>query len=93
MLRRLSGRDRRRAIVWLGPTNFEASNQEITFSARFGGVPRTVRVPVEAVMAVFARENGQGMAFEPEDPPPQPSPTDPSDDDKPSKGSHLKVVK
>ncbi|HAV67979.1 MAG TPA: ClpXP protease specificity-enhancing factor, partial [Alcanivorax sp.] len=51
------------------------------------------RVPVEAVMAVFARENGQGMAFEPEDPPPQPSPTDPSDDDKPSKGSHLKVVK
>ncbi|HAI35706.1 MAG TPA: ClpXP protease specificity-enhancing factor, partial [Alcanivorax sp.] len=29
----------------------------------------------------------------PEDPPPQPSPTDPSDDDKPSKGSHLKVVK
>ena len=74
-------------------TNFEASNQEITFSARFGGVPRTVRVPVEAVMAVFARENGQGMAFEPEDPPPQPSPTDPSDDDKPSKGSHLKVVK
>ena len=36
-------------------TNFEASNQEITFSARFGGVPRTVRVPVEAVMAVFAR--------------------------------------
>lgn len=75
-------------------TNFEAGNQEITFSARFGGVPRTVRVPVEAVMAVFARENGQGMAFEPEDPPPQPSPTDPGDDDKPaSKGSHLKVVK
>ncbi len=59
----------------------------------FGGVPRTVRVPVEAVMAVFARENGQGMAFEPEEPPPQPTPTDPSDDDKPSKGSHLKVVK
>jgi len=74
-------------------TSFDAGNQEITFSARFGGVPRTVRVPVEAVMAVFARENGQGMAFEPE-PPPEPSPTDPGEDDKPaSRGSHLKVVK
>ncbi len=73
-------------------TNFEAGNREITFSARFGGVPRTVRVPVEAVMAVFARENGQGMAFEPE-PPPEPSPTDPGDDKPASKGSHLKVVK
>ncbi|UWN48975.1 Stringent starvation protein B [Alcanivorax sp. ALC70] len=75
-------------------TAFEAGNEAITFSARFGGVPRTVYVPVEAVMAVFARENGQGMAFEPTEPPPEPpAPPEPDNDDKPSRGSHLKVVK
>jgi stringent starvation protein B len=39
-------------------------NEEITFQARFSGVAFPVVVPVDAVAAVFARENGQGMAFE-----------------------------
>ena len=39
-------------------------NEEISFQARFGGKPFPVLVPVERVMAIYARENGQGMAFE-----------------------------
>lgn len=35
----------------------------IEFKARFGGVPRDIMVPVNRVMAVYARESGQGMAF------------------------------
>jgi stringent starvation protein B len=40
-------------------------NEEITFQARFNGVPFPVAVPVESVAAIYAKENGQGMAFEP----------------------------
>lgn len=39
-------------------------NEEITFQARFGGRPYPVAVPIERVLAIYARENGQGMAFE-----------------------------
>jgi stringent starvation protein B len=39
-------------------------NEAISFHARFGGVARDVHVPVGRVVAVYARENGQGMAFE-----------------------------
>ncbi|BAU58526.1 ClpXP protease specificity-enhancing factor [Halorhodospira halochloris] len=42
-------------------------NDVIRFSARFGGVARGVTIPVGAVMAVYARENGQGMMFGAED--------------------------
>jgi stringent starvation protein B len=38
-------------------------NDFIEFKARFGGVPREVVIPVDHVIAVYARENGQGMAF------------------------------
>lgn len=38
-------------------------NHEVCFSARFGGVSQMVRVPMAAVLAVYARENGQGMAL------------------------------
>jgi stringent starvation protein B len=34
------------------------------FKARFGGVSREIEIPVENVSAIYARENGQGMAFE-----------------------------
>jgi stringent starvation protein B len=39
-------------------------NDEITFQARFGGRPYPVVVPIDRVQAIYARENGQGMAFE-----------------------------
>ncbi|MCX8018780.1 MAG: ClpXP protease specificity-enhancing factor [Rhodocyclaceae bacterium] len=40
-------------------------NEEITFQTRFRGNIFPVVVPVGAVVAIYARENGQGMAFEP----------------------------
>lgn len=44
-------------------------NEYITCSARFGGVAQSVSVPVGRVSALYARENGNGMAFEIEDTP------------------------
>jgi stringent starvation protein B len=38
-------------------------NEAIEFKARFGGVSRDIVVPVDHVVAIYARENGQGMAF------------------------------
>lgn len=40
----------------------------VSFNARFGGKPTDVHVPLAAVLGIYARENGQGMVFEPEDP-------------------------
>jgi stringent starvation protein B len=39
-------------------------NEEITFQARFGGKAFPVAVPIERVAAIYASENGEGMAFE-----------------------------
>lgn len=39
-------------------------NDAITFNARFAGVSRQIYVPVQNVLAIYASENGQGMAFE-----------------------------
>ncbi len=44
-------------------------NDYITLSARFGGVAQPVSVPVGRVAAIYARENGNGMAFELEETP------------------------
>ncbi|WP_180044105.1 MULTISPECIES: ClpXP protease specificity-enhancing factor [unclassified Acinetobacter] len=41
------------------------SNNAITFSARFGGVSRDIYVPLNAVLGLYARENGQGLFFDP----------------------------
>ena len=38
-------------------------NEFIEFKARFGGQARDISVPISRVMAIYARENGQGMAF------------------------------
>lgn len=46
--------------------NLELGNEFVSFNARFGGVPRQVFVPLAAVMALYARENGAGTMFEPE---------------------------
>jgi stringent starvation protein B len=70
----------------------ELGNDMISFTARFGGQPFQVVVPPGAVLALYARENGEGMLFGEEETPPEPPP----DDDPPKtgdKGSHLKVVK
>lgn len=63
----------------------ELANDTISFQARFNGVAMLVLVPLEAVLAVYAMENGQGMMF-----PPEPDsgegadvPSDAGDDDGP----------
>jgi stringent starvation protein B len=38
-------------------------NETIEFKARFGGSSREIIVPIDHVIAIYARENGQGMAF------------------------------
>ena len=38
-------------------------NDLIAFSARFAGKPREIMIPIDRVIAIYARENGQGMAF------------------------------
>lgn len=59
-------------------TGLQLGNDYIAFKARFAGVAREIMVPVDQVIAIYARENGQGMAFPkisrpaPEPPPQQP---------------------
>ncbi|MDC5141489.1 ClpXP protease specificity-enhancing factor [Acinetobacter baumannii] len=43
------------------------SNDAITFSARFGSVSKDIYVPIQAVLGIYARENGQGLFFDPEE--------------------------
>lgn len=47
--------------------NLEISNDAIMFNARFSGRPHSVIVPIYAVQAIYARENGAGTMFEPEE--------------------------
>jgi stringent starvation protein B len=46
-------------------SGLQLGNDFIEFKARFGGQPRDILVPVGRVIAIYARENGQGMAFPP----------------------------
>ena len=44
------------------------ADDAVSFKARFAGRSLAVRAPVRAVLAIYARENGKGMAFPPESP-------------------------
>ncbi len=46
--------------------NLQMGNDEVTFNARFGGQPHALRIPMYAVAAIYARENGAGTVFQPE---------------------------
>ena len=46
-------------------SSLQLGNDFIEFKARFGGKPREILVPIGRVTAIYARENGQGMAFPP----------------------------
>jgi stringent starvation protein B len=83
--------------------SFRIGAEAVEFNARFGGISHQIRVPVEYVLGIYARETGQGMVFTEEastvpaaaadsnddDKPPDPSSTPP---DRPRRPS-LKVVK
>lgn len=81
-------------VLNIGPNAVEGlrvSNEEVTFLARFSGVSQLVSLPINAVLAIYAKENGRGMMFNEEgDDPDGPEPAGP--DDKPSRPS-LKIVK
>ena len=73
----------------------QIENDYISFQARFGGVPRKILVPITHVLAIYARENGQGMSFPfdsssiEEQIPEKPEPSE----TKSAKQSFLKLVK
>lgn len=46
---------------------FQMDNDAIFFSARFGGVPQEIYVPMSAVLGIYSRENGQGLFFDPKE--------------------------
>ncbi|HEU0224672.1 MAG TPA: ClpXP protease specificity-enhancing factor [Steroidobacteraceae bacterium] len=65
-------------VSWQATQDLKLGNDWIEFSARFGGVPQQVRLPLAAVLGIYARETGQGMLFQDdgEAPPPAPDPDD-----------------
>lgn len=84
-------------VLNLSPTairELDMDNERICFNGRFGGVAQQVWIPVGAVMAIYARENGQGMVFEIDTETPPPEDAGPGDEPpKPSGRPSLKVVK
>jgi stringent starvation protein B len=89
-------------LSWSATGQLSMGSDEISFNGRFGGASMTVRIPIDAVLAVYARETGQGMIFAEDEsgPAPQPpAPTQPSTDgspeppQRPAGRAKLKVVK
>ncbi len=73
--------------------DLELGNDYISFGARFSGTPMDILIPVNAVLGIYARENGRGMLF-PEDEDGDVSPEPPEDPTPPAGGRpSLKVVK
>lgn len=72
--------------------HLQLDNDAICFRARFSGKPYPITIPMEAVIAIYARENGQGMMFAVEESSGE-SGDDSDDSDDPPPRSHLKVVK
>jgi len=57
-------------VLNVGPAaahGLELGDEAISFEARFGGRPMSVLAPISAVLAIYARENGQGMLFTDDD--------------------------
>lgn len=66
--------------------NLEMTNQHLSFTARFNGVAEDIYCPMLSLLAIYARENGEGMMFPPEE-------SEPADSEKVSKGPTLTVIK
>lgn len=86
-------------VSWSATAQLQLGNEELSFSGRFGGASMLVRIPIAAVLAIYARETGQGMIFadEAEPPPPDGTPQEPAPQDAAPKATagraKLKVVK
>ncbi len=80
-------------LSWQAVHGLEMGNEHIFFDARFSGVSYPVSIPVAAVMAIYARENGAGTMFEVEPVETNTSPTETrTDENKPDKPG-LRLVK
>lgn len=71
--------------------NLTLGNEWIEFGARFAGVVHFIRVPIAAVLGIYARETGEGMVFSDQDLGPEPPPPGAEEDG--NRRSHLKLVK
>jgi stringent starvation protein B len=77
-------------IAMRAVSDLDLGNDRIRFMARFAGVSQQVVVPIGAVLAIYAQENGQGMMFPAEPSAPETPPTAPE----PARtGPRLRVVK
>lgn len=56
-------------------------NEFLTFKGRFSGQVHDIMVPMDHVVAIYARETGEGMSFEPPEPPSEPPPSPEGDSD------------
>lgn len=73
--------------------HLQMGNEWVEFDARFAGVPHRIRVPQRAVLGIYSKEAGQGMAFNENDmPPPEPPATTPSPTNE-ERRARFKVVK
>lgn len=73
--------------------DLELKNESITFQARFGGVAHTIFVPISAVMAIYAKENGRGMVFSEDEEEEDDLPPNDKTSGKGKSRAHLTVVK
>ena len=71
----------------------DLGNEWLAFKARFSGAEHDVLVPIEAVLAIYAKENGQGMMFAQDEGTIPPTDPDSDPDISPAKRPHLTVVK
>ena len=71
--------------------NLDIANTHVSFSARFNGVAEDIYCPIGSLLAIYARENGEGMMFPAEEESDEPN-SDSDSGDKP-KGPSLKIVK
>ena len=87
-----------RIVLNVSPTavrDLQLGNEAISFNARFGGQAQDIFVPPDAVLGVYARENGQGMLFPEEEEPQGPDDGPDTPPEPPAGGGRpaLKVVK
>ena len=74
-------------LSWNATAQLSMGSDEISFNGRFGGASMTVRIPIDAVLAVYARETGQGMIFADDESGPAPQPPEPTAADGPAAGA------
>lgn len=83
-------------VSWTATAELVMGNEQVTFNGRFGGAPMSVRLPIDSILAIYARETGQGMIFA-EEGGPAPEPPQETPPQAPAKTGparpRLKVVK